>query len=108
MEMLHVRDNGDVVSGLMALRKLLSIELVNVEKLTEEVNAFMMVDPLNESDISIEECQQARTGLLSALASIDELFGWVHLLAVCVLLVVVMEYVLPLSLMSFVLFFLCC
>jgi len=81
MEMLHVRDTDDVVSGLMALRKLLSIELTNVEKLTEEVNAFMMVDPLNESDISIEECQQARTGLLSALASIDELFGWVHLLA---------------------------
>src|SRR3569833_3366580 len=72
MEMLHVRDNGDGVSGLMALRKLLSIELVNVEKLTEEVNAFMMVDPLNESDNTIEKYQQARTGLLSALAIIKK------------------------------------
>src|SRR3569832_644422 len=100
MEMLHVRDNGDVVSGLMALRKLLSIELVNVEKLTKEKNAYMMVDPLNESNISIEECQQARTGLLSTQTSIDELFGWVHLLAERESQADEMEYAQPLSHMS--------
>lgn len=83
MEMPHICDTGDVAASLMALRRLLSIELANVEKLTEEINNCADADALDEADmdISIEECQQARTGLLSALASVDELFGWVHLFA---------------------------
>jgi hypothetical protein len=81
MERLRIHDTDDAVSGLMALRKVLSVELGKIEKLTEEGETFVTIDALDETAFSVEECKQIRAAILSALASVDELFGWVRLLA---------------------------
>jgi hypothetical protein len=81
MEKLRVQDADDAVSGLMALQRALSAELGKVEKLTEDSKSFVTFADQEEEPFSVEECNQIRTALLSALASVDELFAWVRLFA---------------------------
>jgi len=81
MDRLGVNDADDAVSGLMALQIVLSNELEKIEKLTGDSEGFAQSSSLEESEFSLEECNQVRAALLSALASVDELFGWVRLLA---------------------------
>ena len=80
MGILSASDTDDAVSGMAALREVLSEDLLDVEGRLHELEHSGT--PMSES--KKEEMlvyQTARTALLSGLASIDEILGWVHLVA---------------------------
>lgn len=80
MATITVRDTDDAVSSMMALREALSFDLDITEKRIREIERSRSV----KADAEAEESQileRARTALLSGLASVDEVLGWVHLMA---------------------------
>ncbi len=80
MERMRLQDTDDAVSGVLALRQLLTSELGTVERLIRRVDKNP--DPGNEETRELMDTyDRVRTSLLSGLASVDEVLGWVHMLA---------------------------
>ncbi|MDB5798279.1 MAG: hypothetical protein JWP36_2181 [Paucimonas sp.] len=80
MGILNVTDTDDAVSGMNALREVLTEDLVDVEgRLLELEHSGTPVTESKKEEMLVY--QTARTALLSGLASIDEVLGWIHLVA---------------------------
>ncbi len=80
MGILSITETDDAVSGISALREVLADDLLDVEYRLDELNrSSTPMTPGKQEEILVY--QTARTALLSGLASIDEVLGWVHLVA---------------------------
>lgn len=80
MERMDLCDATDAVSSMQALRDELSEELDDIQKRIHE----LAQSPLAKSDVGISDMQVycvARAALYSGLASINEVLGWVRLMA---------------------------
>jgi hypothetical protein len=81
MERIDLCDASDAVSSMQALRMGLTEDLDDIENRIHE----LAQSPLATSDSGISEMQVyyvARAALYSGLASINEVLGWVRLMAV--------------------------
>jgi hypothetical protein len=80
MGILSVSDTDDSVAGMTALREVLTEDLLDVESRLHELeySGTPMTDSKKDEMLVY---QTARTALLSGLVSIDEVLGWVHLVA---------------------------
>lgn len=76
---LSAGDADDAVSGLTAVRAVLHSQLEDVERLIVTLGE----DPDYEDteELTLEECEAMRSGVLSALASVQEILSWVRELA---------------------------
>lgn len=81
MEKMRVNDTDDAVSGVLALREILCSELVIVERLINRTDQTLAREKNDETEQILETYERVRTGLLSGLASVDEVLGWVRMLA---------------------------
>jgi len=80
MERMDLCNATDAVSSMQALRDELTEDLDDIEKRMHE----LAQSPLATSDVGISEMQVycvARAALYSGLASINEVLGWVRLMA---------------------------
>lgn len=80
MERMDLCDATDAVSSMQALRDELSEELDDIQKRIHE----LAQSPLAKSDVGISDMHVycvARAALYSGLASINEVLGWVRLMA---------------------------
>lgn len=80
MATISIHDTADAVSSMTALRDALSADLAATEQHLRELEEAAGEQP----DAELEEIvifQRARTALLSGLASVEEVLGWVHLMA---------------------------
>lgn len=82
MEKMTVQETDDAVSGVLALRKALDSELSTIERLIQRVDRNPGPSAAMETAEVLETYRRVRTILLSALASADEVLGWVRVLAV--------------------------
>ncbi|MDO8299923.1 hypothetical protein [Lacisediminimonas sp.] len=80
MGILSITETDDAVSGLSALREVMADDLLDVESRLDELerSSATLTDGKNDEALVY---RTARTALLSGLASIDEVLGWVHLVA---------------------------
>lgn len=79
MEKMRVLDTDDAVSGVMALREILSAELDRVERLIARRRQSSHVDA--DDMEQIQDYERLRTSLHSGIASANEVLGWVRVLA---------------------------
>ena len=80
MGILSVTDTDDAISGMFALREVLAEDLLDVEgRLVELEHSTTPMTEAKREEVLVY--QTARTALLSGLASVDEVLGWVHLVA---------------------------
>jgi hypothetical protein len=80
MERMDLCKASDAVSSMQALRALLTEDLDDIENRIQE----LAKSPLATSDSDISEMQVycvARAALYSGLAGINEVLGWVRLMA---------------------------
>jgi hypothetical protein len=80
MEKMELGDATDAVSSMQALRTVLADDLDDIEHRIHE----LAHSPLAASENGISEMgvyYVARAALYSGLASINEVLGWVHLVA---------------------------
>jgi len=80
MEKMNLGDASDAVSSMQALRLILTEELDEVEACIRE----LAQSPLSTSEQGASEMRVyfiARAALYSGLANINEVLGWVHLMA---------------------------
>jgi len=80
MERMDLCDATDAVSSMQALRDKLNRDLEDIEMRMHELAQSSLAD----SDVGISEMQVycvARAALYSGLASINEVLGWVRLMA---------------------------
>jgi hypothetical protein len=80
MERMDLCDASDAVSSMQALREELTEELGDIEKRIYD----LAQSPLATSESGISDMQVycvARAALYSGLASINEVLGWVRLMA---------------------------
>jgi hypothetical protein len=80
MERMGLCDTSDAVSSMQALRDELTEELDDIENRMQE----LAQSPSAASDAGVGEMQVysvARAALYSGLASINEVLGWVRLMA---------------------------
>ena len=80
MERMRIQDTDDAVSGVMALRQVLSSELGTIERLIRRADRTPAAGN-EEAQELMDTYDRVRTSLLSGLASVDEVLGWVHMLA---------------------------
>lgn len=80
MERMRIQDTDDAVSGVTALRQLLTSELGTVERLIRRADK-VPASGTEEARELRDTYDRVRTSLLSGLASVDEVLGWVHMLA---------------------------
>jgi hypothetical protein len=80
MEKMSIHDTDDAVTSVSALREVLTAELTAIERLMQRVDRSTPSDR-TETDDLIETYCRIRTSLLSGLASVDEVLGWVRVLA---------------------------
>jgi hypothetical protein len=85
---MHIRDTkmlvcdtDDAVSGVLGLRQALVTELSTIEQLIETVRSTPDAGPEPTAEVSLEVYCLIRTNLLSALAGVTEILGWVRLFA---------------------------
>ncbi|MEN3291445.1 MAG: hypothetical protein V7642_698 [Burkholderiales bacterium] len=81
MEKMSVHDTDDAVTSVTALREVLASELTAIERLVQKVDQSAARNDAEEPDDLIETYRRVRTSLLSGLASVDEVLGWVRVLA---------------------------
>jgi hypothetical protein len=81
MEKMSVHDTDDAVTSVTALREVLSSELTAIERLVQKVDHSAAKNGADDPDDLIETYRRIRTSLLSGLASVDEVLGWVRVLA---------------------------
>lgn len=80
MGILSARDTDDAASSMTALRDVLAEDLLDVDgRLHDLEHAATPMTEARREEMLVYET--ARTALLSGLASIDEVLGWVHLVA---------------------------
>jgi len=77
---MRIQDTDDAVSGVMALRQVLSSELGTIERLIRRADKTPAAGN-EEAQELMDTYDRVRTSLLSGLASVDEVLGWVHMLA---------------------------
>ncbi|HJV84957.1 MAG TPA: hypothetical protein VJ698_05740 [Noviherbaspirillum sp.] len=80
MERMNLGDASDAVSSMQVLREELVEDLNDIEKRIDELSQ----SPLAASDSGITDMQVyrvARAALYSGIASINEVLGWVRLMA---------------------------
>jgi hypothetical protein len=75
---LRVGDADDAVSGLTAVRTVLNSQLEDVESL---IATFHEKPEQRDEELTLEECESMRSGVLSALASVQEILSWIRELA---------------------------
>jgi hypothetical protein len=80
MEKMSIHDTDDAVTSVTALREVLSAELTSIERMVQRVDRTSM-NSNGEEDNLMESYSRIRTSLLSGLASVDEVLGWVRVLA---------------------------
>jgi hypothetical protein len=80
MEKMSIHDTDDAVTSVTALREVLTAELTAIERLVQRVDRSTP-SGRTETDDMIETYCRIRTSLLSGLASVDEVLGWVRVLA---------------------------
>lgn len=76
---LRVGDVDDAVSGLTAVRAVLNSQLEDVERLIVTLKHKPAHKDAEEP--TLEECESMRSGVLSALASVQEILSWIRELA---------------------------
>jgi hypothetical protein len=81
MERMSVHDTDDAVTSVTALREVLYSELSTIERMVKKVNTAPDADGRADAKEIIETYQRLRTSLLSGIASVDEVLGWVRVLA---------------------------
>jgi hypothetical protein len=88
MQKMRVKDTDDAVAGVTALREILVSELATIDRLIKKCEHGSLAKRTKsapsggeEQDQILATYQRVRTSLLSGLASIDEVLGWVHMLA---------------------------
>lgn len=80
MEKMNLGDAADAVSSMQALRAVLTEELEDIENRIVELEQ----SALAASEVGIDEMRVycvARAALHSGLLGINEVLGWVHLMA---------------------------
>jgi hypothetical protein len=77
---LSVRDTDDAVSSIIALQEILWVDLHDVENNLRRMERASIAGAAAGADEAVVY-RTARTALLSGLASINEVLGWVHLMA---------------------------
>jgi hypothetical protein len=80
MEKMSIHDTDDAATSVTALREVLSAELMAIERLVQRVDRSSESGTADTDDL-IESYYRIRTSLLSGLASVDEVLGWVRVLA---------------------------
>jgi hypothetical protein len=81
MERMTVHDTDDAVTSVTALREVLYAELSTIERMVRKVTNSPDAADRGDTDEIIETYQSLRTSLLSGIASVDEVLGWVRVLA---------------------------
>lgn len=81
MGILSIMETDDAVSGLSALRDVLADDLLDIESRLDEMERSSTTSQIKGKNDDALVYRTARTALLSGLASIDEVLGWVHLVA---------------------------
>jgi len=83
MQKMRVKDTDDAVAGVTALREILVAELATIDRLIRKCEHGADADDHRDGEGAqvLATYQRVRTSLLSGLASIDEVLGWVHMLA---------------------------
>lgn len=80
MEKMSIHDTDDAVTSVTALREVLTAELTAIERLVQRGDRAG-ANGKSETDDLMETYCRVRTSLLSGLASVDEVLGWVRVLA---------------------------
>jgi hypothetical protein len=78
---MEVDATEHVVAGILALREALSADLDEMEQRLQEAGHTLTINSMAEPGELPEVFQRARTGLLSGLASVDEVLAWVRVYA---------------------------
>jgi hypothetical protein len=81
MERMTVHDTDDAVTSVTALREVLYAELSTIERMVQKVTTSPEDASRADTEEIIETYQRLRTSLLSGIASVDEVLGWVRVLA---------------------------
>lgn len=82
MDTLSAGVTDDAVSSLLKLREMLMKQLAKVEDLQQHSQRSTQGELIEYEGPSAFEINQARTSVLSGLASIEETLSWVRFLAV--------------------------
>jgi hypothetical protein len=77
MKTISDEEANDALSGLNALRNILTDELAKIEEILIAIKQSEALASQSH-ECALGQCQKVRTGLLSGMASIDETLGWVH------------------------------
>ena len=80
MNKLSIDVTDNAVSSLLVLRDVMNKQLVKIENLLQE--SMKDGSDLSGICVSIEDISEARTGILSGIASITETLSWVRFMAV--------------------------
>jgi hypothetical protein len=80
MEKMSIHDTDDAVTSVTALREVLASELTAIERMVQRVDRSSTSGDTDKDNL-IETYCRIRTSLLSGLASVDEVLGWVRVLA---------------------------
>jgi hypothetical protein len=71
----------EAVSGMKALQSALTEELEDIESRIDALGDDSLCLSPDETEEEVKICYVARAALFSALAGINEVLGWVHLMA---------------------------
>jgi hypothetical protein len=81
MHTMEVDATENIVAGIIALREALASDLDEMEQRLHEAGQTLIINSESEPGELPEVFQRARTGLLSGLASVDEVLAWVRVYA---------------------------
>lgn len=81
MQKMRVKDTDDAVAGVSALREILASELATIDRLIQRTELENEGKAREEAEQIMATYERVRTSLLSGLVSVDEVLGWVHMLA---------------------------
>jgi hypothetical protein len=81
MHTMEVDATQNIVAGITALREALISDLDEMEQRLQESGQSLTINSGAEPGELPEVFQRARTGLLSGLASVDEVLAWVRVYA---------------------------
>jgi hypothetical protein len=80
MGSINNNEAGEAVSSMQALQSALTEELEDIERRINALGEDEFPLSRSEADNEVKLCYVARAALFSALASINEVLGWVHLM----------------------------
>jgi len=82
MDTLSAGVTDDTVSNLLTIREMLTKQLAKVEDVRLQSQETKQEELIEYEGPTAHEIKQARTSVLSGLASIEEILSWVRFLAV--------------------------